>query len=148
MSVDLHALYQDVILEHNRRPRHLRAIAGARHADGVNRVCGDRVTVYVDVDGEVIRDASFQATGCAIVRASASMMTEAIIGRTRAEASEAIERFRRMVSAPPGAPIDDLGPLRALAGVRLFPTRVTCARLPWDALRTVLDRGDDISPPG
>jgi nitrogen fixation NifU-like protein len=144
VSVDLQALYQDVILDHNRRPRNFRAIEGGRRAEGFNRICGDRVTVHLRLDGDVIRDASFGGSGCAILKASASLMTEAVVGQTRADAATLVERFCRTVSALPGAPIEDLGALGALAGVRLFPTRVKCARLPWEALQTALDARDDV----
>lgn len=139
MSVELHELYQQVILDHNRHPRNLRVIDGGRRGEGINPICGDRVTVQLRLEGDVIRDASFQASGCAIVKASASLMTESVKARTLADAHALVERFRQMIMAPPGAPIDDLGPLTALAGVRQFPVRVRCATLPWDALEAATD---------
>jgi nitrogen fixation NifU-like protein len=144
VTVDLHALYQEIILDHNRHPRNFRVIEGARKAEGYNPVCGDRVTVHLRVEGEVIRDVSFQGSGCAIVKASASLMTESVMGRTLADAGALVERFHRMIAAPPGAPIEDLGPLSGLAGVRLFPIRIKCASLPWHALRAATDARDDV----
>jgi nitrogen fixation NifU-like protein len=138
VSVDLQALYQDVILDHNRRPRNYRVIEGARQAERDNRVCGDRVTVYVRAETDAILDVSFQASGCAIVKASASLMTEIVMGRTQAEANALAERFHKMVMAPPGCAIDDLGALTILAGVRQFPMRIKCATLPWEALRVAI----------
>jgi len=144
MSADLQALYQEVILDHNRRPRNFRAMEGGRKAEGHNRICGDRVTVYLRVEGDVIRDVCFQGSGCAIAKASASLMTEHVRNLTVAGAAALVERLRRTLSAPPGAPIDDLGALAALAGVRLFPIRIKCAVLPWEALRAALDARDDV----
>jgi nitrogen fixation NifU-like protein len=138
VRVELHALYQEVILDHNRHPRNYRVIAGGHQAERHNPICGDRVTVYVDVEGDVIRDAGFQASGCAIVRASASMMTESVIGRTDAEVRALATRFHQMIAAPPGTPTEDLGALAVLSGVRPFPIRIKCATLPWEALRAAL----------
>ena len=138
MTVDLHALYQDVILDHNRHPRNRRAIEGGRQAEEYNPICGDRVTVYARVEEGVIRDVSFLASGCAIVNASASLMTETVAGLAIADATGLADRFRRMIATAPGAQIEDLGALTALAGVRMFPIRIRCATLPWDALRAAL----------
>ena len=143
MSVGPHELYQQVILDHNRSPRNVRVIEGGRSGEGNNPICGDRVTVHLQVEGDVIRDASFQASACAIVKASASLMTESVKARTVADACALADRFRRMITAPPGSPIDDLGPLTALAGVRQFPVRVRCATLPWDALQAAAQPSDD-----
>ena len=148
MSVDLQALYQEVILDHNRQPRNFRAMAGGRKAEGYNRMCGDRVTVHLRVEADVIRDACFQGSACAIVMASASLMTEHVRDLTLADAAALVERLHRTLSAPPGAPTSDLGALGALgalAGVRLFPIRIKCALLPWDALRAALDAGDEVA---
>ena len=138
MTVELHELYQQAVLDHSRHPRNLRMMAGGRRGEGNNPICGDRVTVYLRVEGDVIGDVSFQASGCAIVKASASLMTESLKDRTLADAGALVERFDRMIAAPPGAPLDDLGPLTALAGVRLFPIRIKCATLPWEALRLAM----------
>jgi nitrogen fixation NifU-like protein len=143
MSAELHELYHQVILDHNRSPRNVRVIEGARRAERSNPICGDRVTVHLQIEGDVIRDASFQASACAIVKASASLMTESVKARTVADARALADRFRQMITAPPGAPIDDLGPLTALAGVRQFPVRVRCATLPWDALQAAAQTSED-----
>ena len=144
MSAGLHALYEEAILDHNRHPRNCRAIEGGRKAEGYNPICGDRITVHVRVEGDVIRDVSFQGSGCAITKASASLMTESVKGQSLADATALIERFHRMITAPPGAPIENLGTLTVLAGVRLFPVRIKCATLPWQALRAAADARDEV----
>ena len=133
---DLSDLYQEVILDHNRRPRNFHALADASHtAEGYNPLCGDRLTLYLKVNGETIEDVSFQGAGCAISKASASLMTDAIKGRTRAEAQALFERFHRMVTTPPDQPVEEMGKLSSLAGVREFPVRVKCASLAWHTFR-------------
>ena len=144
MSSDLEELYQEVILDHNRRPRNFRAIENGRKADGYNPLCGDRITVYVRLDAGVIADASFQGAGCAISKASASLMTESMKGKTLAEAEALFERFHRMITAPPEAPPEDLGKLSVLSGVRRFPIRVKCATLAWHTLRAAVDARDEV----
>lgn len=144
MSADLDALYRDVILDHNRHPRHYRAIAGGRRGEGHNPLCGDRLTVYVRLQDGIIAEAAFQGFGCAIATASASLMAESVSGRTIAEAEALFERVRATMLAPESAPIDDLGALSALAGVRKFPARAKCATLPWQALFAAV-RSDDRS---
>jgi len=134
----LQALYQEVVLDHNRHPRNCRAIEGGRQAEEYNAICGDRVTVYARIEEGVIRDVSFLASGCAIVNASASLMTETVAGLATADARALADRFHRMIAAAPGAPIEDLGTLTALAGVRMFPIRIRCATLSWEALRAAL----------
>ena len=122
---DLSDLYQEVILDHNRRPRNFHALEGASHsAEGYNPLCGDRLTLYLKLNGDTIEEVSFEGAGCAISKASASMMTDALKGRSVAEASALFERFHRMVTTPPSEPVEDLGKLSALAGVREFPVRV------------------------
>lgn len=146
MSTELQDLYQEVILDHNRRPRNFRAIEQAYSAEGFNPLCGDRVTVYLKVDDGVITDVSFQGAGCAISKASASLMTEAVKGKTVDEAKALFERFHQMITAPAEAPVDNLGKLTVLAGVRQFPVRVKCASLAWHTLRSAVDaRGDVVS---
>jgi len=140
----LQDLYQDVILDHNRRPRNFRALAGGRQAEGHNPLCGDRLTVYVRVEDGAIADVGFQGSGCAIAKASASLMTESVKGQTLPDASALLERLRRMMMAPPGSPVDQLGELAALAGVRQFPTRVKCATLAWHALHAAMSARDEI----
>ena len=144
MTAELRTLYQDTILDHNRHPRNFRALDGARHAEGHNPLCGDRLTVYVRVDGGVITEATFQGFGCAIATASASLMTDSVKGKTVAEAGDLSERFHRMVTSPPGAPVEDLGALSTLAAVRQFPVRAKCATLPWRTLQAAAEALDDV----
>jgi nitrogen fixation NifU-like protein len=142
VSADLDALYRDVILDHNRNPRHYGAIAGGRRGEGHNPLCGDRLTVHVRIEEGVIADASFQGFGCAIARASASLMADSIVGKSIGDAETLFQRVRATIQAPPDAPIDDLGPLSALAGVRRFPARAKCATLPWQALFAAIRSGN------
>jgi nitrogen fixation NifU-like protein len=133
-------LYQNVILEHNRSPRNYRVMDGAdRRAEGNNPVCGDSLTVWLELDGDVISDASFHGTGCAISRASASLMTAAVKGKSCREAEAVFERFHRMVTGRPiPADAETLGKLAVFSGVSAYPTRVKCASLPWHALKAAL----------
>lgn len=136
---DLHDLYQEVILDHNRRPRNFHELPPpARRAEGFNPLCGDRLTLFVELDGEVIRDVSFVGSGCAISKASASLMTEALKGKRVAEAEAIFDQFHAMVMSEPSVPPVDLGKLSVLAGVREFPTRVKCASLAWHTLRAAV----------
>ena len=144
MSAELQDLYQEVILDHNRRPRNFRTLDGGRKAEGYNPLCGDRLTVYLRVEDGVISDVSFQGSGCAISKASASLMTEAVKGKTIADATALFGRFQHMITSPPDSAIDHLGKLTALAGVRQFPVRVKCASLPWHSLRAALDARDEV----
>ena len=144
MSADLHDLYQEVILDHNRRPRNFRTIESGRKAEGFNPLCGDRLTVYLRLDGGVITDVSFQGSGCAISKASASLMTESVKGKTVEEAEALFGRFQRMIMAPPDSPADQMGKLTALAGVRQFPVRVKCASLAWHTLHAAIGARDEL----
>ncbi len=140
---DLADLYQDVILDHSRHPRNFGHPDDAnREARGNNPLCGDRVTVYLHIDGEVIEGASFEARGCAISLASASMMTEMVKGRTVAEARDLFHRFHRLVTAEDGDG-DGLDELEALSGVREFPIRIKCATLPWHTMTAAIDQLDE-----
>ena len=142
---DLRELYQEVILDHNRRPRNFRAIEGAsRHAEGYNPLCGDRLSLYLKVEDAVIKDASFQGSGCAISKASASMMTDSVKGKTLSEARGMFEQFRQMVTgnADPLAHPERLGKLAVFEGVRNYPARVKCASLAWHTLRAALASPD------
>ena len=136
----LSELYQNVILEHNRSPRNYRVMDDAdRRAEGYNPNCGDSLTVWLKLDGDVIRDASFYGKGCAISRASASLMTAAVKGKSRQEAQEVFERFHRMVTGRlDPAEAETLGKLAVFSGVSAYPTRVKCASLAWHALKTAL----------
>jgi len=136
---DLSDLYQEVILDHNRRPRNFHPLAEASHtAEGYNPLCGDRLKLYLKLDGDTIEDVSFEGAGCAISKASASMMTDALKGKSVNEANALFDRFHRMVTTPPGQSVEDMGKLSALAGVREFPVRVKCASLAWHTLRAAL----------
>ncbi len=136
-------LYQTVVLEHGRHPRHRGALAGATHsARGDNPFCGDRITVTLILDGDRIADARFDGAGCAISTASASMMTGALHGRTRAEAQALCHDFESLLAGTAGeAASTALGELGAFAGVRRYPVRVKCARLPWQTLAAALAGG-------
>ncbi len=140
---DLRELYQDTILDHNRKPRNFRVLADASHeADGRNPLCGDELTLFARVnDAGCIEEVTFQGIGCAISKASASLMTEFLKGKTLGEVQHDFDRFHRLVtSLPSDAPnIDGLGKLAVFAGVREFPLRVKCATLAWHALRAALD---------
>jgi len=143
---DLSELYQEVILDHNKRPRNFRTIEGAsHHAEGYNPLCGDRLKLWVQVDGDVIKDVAFQGSGCAISKASASLMTDAVKGQTVAQARSLFERFHHVVTTPPDQAVEDLGKLSALAGVREFPVRVKCASLAWHTLKAALERHENTS---
>jgi nitrogen fixation protein NifU and related proteins len=144
MSTELQDLYQEVILDHNRRPRNFRLIEGGRRAEGYNPLCGDRFTIYLRTAHDVITDVGFQGSGCAISKASASLMTESVKGKTIAEVEALFDRFQKMITAPPDTPLDDLGKLTVLAGVRQFPVRVKCASLPWHALRAAMNAREEV----
>ena len=144
MTSDLQDLYQEVILDHNKRPRNFRTIEDGRKAEGYNPLCGDRMTIYLGLRDGVIADASFQGSGCAISKASASLMTESVKGKTLAEADALFDRFHRMVTAPPEVPVEDLGKLSVLAGVRQFPVRVKCASLAWHTFRAAAEARDEV----
>lgn len=139
---DLTDLYQDVILEHSRHPRNFGHPEDAnREARGNNPLCGDRVTVYLHLDGDIIRSVGFEAKGCAISLASASMMTEMVKGRTVAEARELFDRFHHLVTVgESGSGDGELEELEALSGVREFPMRVKCATLPWHTMTAAMDQ--------
>ena len=145
MTSDLNDLYQEVILDHNRRPRNFHAIADATHsAEGYNPLCGDRLTLFVQIEGDRIADVAFEGSGCAISKASASLMTEAVKGRTVADARALFERFHTMVTTAPDQPVNDLGKLSVLAGVRQFPIRVKCASLAWHTLHAAMNARDEL----
>jgi len=139
----LSELYQNVILEHNRSPRNYRVMDDAdRKADGHNPLCGDQVTVWVRMDGDVIGDVSFRGAGCAISKASASLMTGAVKGKSREETEKLFERFHQLVTGtlPPGES-ETLGKLAVFSGVSAFPVRVKCASMAWHTLKAALEAG-------
>lgn len=137
-DASLDALYQEVILDHYRRPRNKRVMpVCSGQAEGKNPMCGDQVTVWVQVENDVVVDVSFDGEGCAISRASASLMTQAIKGKSRAEALALMDLMQGVVTGTqPSEP--SLGPLRALSGVSRFPMRVKCASLAWHAVRSAI----------
>lgn len=138
---ELTDLYQEVILDHNRRPRNFRQIDGAsRTQEGYNPLCGDRLTLYVRLEGERITDVAFQGSGCAISKASASLMTEALKGKTIEEARALFDRFHAMVTSSPETPAADLGKLSVFAGVREYPTRIKCASLAWHTMKAAVSQ--------
>jgi nitrogen fixation NifU-like protein len=145
----LNELYQQVILDHNKKPRNFKVLETAnRRQEGYNPLCGDQLVLYLEMDGEVIKDVSFQGSGCAISKASASMMTAAVKGKTRQEAEILFDEFHRMVKGEfdPDAQPHHLGRLTILAGVREFPARVKCASLSWHTLHAALEgKGQSVS---
>ncbi|MGH7408252.1 MAG: Fe-S cluster assembly sulfur transfer protein SufU [Candidatus Methylomirabilales bacterium] len=139
---DLRELYQQLILDHNKQPRNFHKLEGAnRAAEGYNPLCGDQITVYVQLENGVIGNISFQGSGCAISKASASMMTASVKGKTQAEAEVLFHTFHKMVTGELGTTFDprDLGKLAVFSGVREFPVRVKCASLPWHTLHAALE---------
>ncbi|OLD43939.1 MAG: SUF system NifU family Fe-S cluster assembly protein [Armatimonadetes bacterium 13_1_40CM_3_65_7] len=143
---DLRELYQEVILDHSKSPRNYRKIDPAdRTADGTNPLCGDRVSLYVKLDGGRIADVAFQGQGCAISKSSASMMTDALKGKTEAEARALFEEFHEMVTGHGKPDAKALGKLTVFAGVSEFPARVKCASLAWHTLKAALDRSDKVT---
>ena len=143
---DLRELYQEVILDHNKHPRNFGELEGAdRHADGFNPLCGDRLTVSLKLDGDLVTDVAFQGSGCAISKASASLMTDAVKGKTLAEARTLFERFHAMITDDAITPDPTaLGKLAVFAGVRDYPTRVKCATLAWHTLRAAVDESQTV----
>ena len=146
MSTD--ALYQELILEHNRKPRNFREIPNAdRTVEGRNPLCGDSLKLWVKLDDDRIADVSFMGSGCAISKASASLMTGAVKGKSRDEAEAIFDRFHRLVTGTlPESERESLGSLRALGGVARFPLRVKCASLAWHALHAALQSKSDEVP--
>ncbi|HKN31852.1 MAG TPA: SUF system NifU family Fe-S cluster assembly protein [Terriglobales bacterium] len=137
---DLRELYQDVILEHSKAPRNYRELPLANHkAEGYNPLCGDHFTLYVDLEGDRVRDISFQGSGCAISKASASMLTQVIKGKTRAEAQKLFEKFLQLVKGEGNGNQAELGKLAVFSGVCEFPVRVKCATLVWHTLQAALE---------
>lgn len=142
---ELRELYQQVILDHNKQPRNYGKLDNAnRDQEGYNPFCGDHLHVYLHVDGDRIQDISFEGSGCAISRASASLMTAAVKGKTVSEAEASFNDFHAMVMSEAGAPVDQerLGKLAVLAGVREFPMRVKCATLAWHTMKSALEGKD------
>jgi nitrogen fixation protein NifU and related proteins len=146
---ELDELYQEVILDHNKSPRNFREIADAnRRSDGYNPLCGDHVTVYVNLIEGVIRDISFKGSGCAISKASASMMTTELKGKSEAEAARVFDSVHKMLTGEMGVEEDELerlGKLKILSGVCKFPARVKCASLAWHTVNAALKGSDKVA---
>ncbi|MEX0736911.1 MAG: SUF system NifU family Fe-S cluster assembly protein [Bacteroidota bacterium] len=139
---ELRSLYQEIILEHNKNPRNFRVMADADVVlDGYNPLCGDHYTVYLRMEGEVLRDVSFKGSGCAISKASASVMSTMVKGKTRQEAERLFDRFHALVTGKPDQSVnlDEIGSMAAFAGVSEFPARVKCASLAWHTLHAALE---------
>ncbi len=140
---DLRDLYQEVILDHHKKPRNFHKIEHAnRRAEGYNPLCGDKLSVYIQLENGIVKDISFVGTGCAISTASASMMTESLKGKSESEAKEAFEKFHQLVTNHSDSPPDAaaMGKLAVFSGVREYPVRVKCATLAWHTMRAALDQ--------
>jgi nitrogen fixation protein NifU and related proteins len=140
---ELSELYQQVILDHNKKPRNFRKLEHANHsAEGFNPLCGDHLTIYLDLEGDAVKEIAFEGSGCAISKAAASMMTQAVKGKSREQAEALFREFHSMVTGE----LDEeneangLGNLKIFAGVRDFPVRVKCATLPWHTLHAALNK--------
>jgi nitrogen fixation NifU-like protein len=145
VTSELGELYQEVILEHSKAPRNFRRPASANHeAEGYNPLCGDRCTVYIDMDGDKINEIGFQGSGCAISRASASMMTQMVKGKTKVEAEKLFAQFHSLVTGKDKvANAEELGKMAVFGGVSKFPARVKCATLAWHTLQSALENKHD-----
>ena len=139
---DLQDLYQEVVIDHSARPRNFRELEDPdRSVEGYNPLCGDRLTLYVKFQGDTITDIGFTGSGCAISKASTSMMTENVKGKSKQEAQEIFDAFRRMITREPGSDFDpdEVGDLEVLSGISEFPARVKCATLSWHTLHSALE---------
>lgn len=139
---ELSELYQQVILDHNKKPRNFHKLENAnRKAEGFNPLCGDQLNIYLNIDGDRVTDISFEGSGCAISKASASMMTQAVKGKSQAEVEQLFDEFHRMVTGALDEDIEPnhLGKLKIFAGVREFPVRVKCATLSWHTMHAALN---------
>jgi nitrogen fixation protein NifU and related proteins len=145
---ELTDLYQQVILDHNKKPRNFRKLENANHsAEGYNPLCGDHLTVYLNLANDSVSDISFEGSGCAISKAAASMMTQAVKGKTKQEAERLFNEFHKMVTGESenGSEESELGNLMIFSGVREFPVRVKCATLPWHTLHAALNNEHTVS---
>jgi nitrogen fixation NifU-like protein len=144
--MDLRELYQEVILDHNKRPRNFRVPDPVnRRAEGYNPLCGDKITVFLYLEDNLIKDVGFQGTGCAISKASASMMTDVLKGKTIEQANILFDQFHALVTGPsPAAEAEALGKLAVLGGVREYPMRVKCASLAWHTMRAAMQAQPDV----
>jgi nitrogen fixation NifU-like protein len=145
---ELSELYQQVILDHNKKPRNFHKLEPAsHHAEGYNPLCGDQLTVYLNVADDKLSEVAFEGSGCAISKASASMMTQAVKGKTKEQTEQLLNEFHSMVTGHLDEENDEnaLGNLKIFAGVREFPVRVKCATLPWHTLHAALNKKDQVS---
>ena len=145
---ELSELYQQVILDHNKKPRNFRKLESANHsAEGFNPLCGDHLTIYLDVEGDAVKEIAFEGSGCAISKAAASMMTQAVKGKSKEQIEELFKEFHSMVTGELDEETDEnhLGNLKIFAGVREFPVRVKCATLPWHTMQAALHNQDRAS---
>ena len=148
MSEQLSELYQQVILDHNKKPRNFRKLENANHtAEGYNPLCGDQLTVYLNVEDDRVQEVGFEGSGCAISKASASMMTQAVKGKSKEEAERLFKEFHSMVTGELDEENEEnsLGHLTIFAGVREFPVRVKCATLPWHTMHAALNKENQVS---
>jgi nitrogen fixation NifU-like protein len=137
---ELRELYQELILEHSKKPRNYREMPNAnRKVEGFNPLCGDHFTVYLDMEGDTVRDVSFQGSGCALSKASASMMTQVLKGKSKEDVEKLFDRFHRMVTGGSEPNPEELGKLAVFSGVSEFPVRVKCASLAWHAMKAALE---------
>lgn len=144
---DVRELYQDVILDHGRHPRNFGTLEGAdATSEGFNPLCGDRLVLYVKLEGDVVSDVRFTGSGCAISTASASVMTQVLKGKTKREALALFETFKKLVTAPAeeGTDVTSIGKLAVFGGVREFPVRIKCATLAWHTMAAALADSDDV----
>jgi nitrogen fixation protein NifU and related proteins len=141
----VHELYQEIILDHSKRPRNCHAMADAnRKAEGYNPLCGDKLKLFLKMDGDIVADASFEGSGCAISTASASLMTESLKGKTRQEALDLLEKFHELLTTD--TPVQqELGKLVVFCGVRDYPARVKCATLAWHTLKSALSGTEEVA---
>jgi nitrogen fixation NifU-like protein len=147
MDSELRELYQQVILDHNKSPRNFRKLENANYeAEGYNPLCGDRIDVFIKLENDIVKDISFQGSGCAISKASASLMTSMLKGKSKAEAEELFNKFHDLITGKLGdnPSIDDLGKLAVFAGVKEFPARVKCASLAWHTLQSALSKEEKV----
>jgi nitrogen fixation NifU-like protein len=145
---ELSELYQQVILDHNKKPRNFRKLEAPSHtAEGYNPLCGDQMTVYLNIADDQVEDVAFEGSGCAISKASASMMTQAVKGKSKEEVEALFREFHSMVTGELNEETEEnsLGNLKIFAGVREFPVRVKCATLPWHTLHAALNKQDQVS---
>lgn len=147
MDSELRELYQQVILDHNKSPRNFRKLENANYeAEGYNPLCGDRIDVFVLLENNIVKDITFQGSGCAISKASASLMTSMLKGKSKAEAEELFNKFHDLITGKLGdnPSIEDLGKLAVFAGVKEFPARVKCASLAWHTMHSALSKEEKI----